>query len=114
VCRALRFIEVRTATRRQINGSMCLISMHKVAMASVGEVVIPPVCPGFVAISRATSHRASLGAAFCRVFLTTHHDRVLPDEIKVFCELERHSAAQTEYDRGTASHTGVLKFPQLG
>src|SRR3954463_13576573 len=33
VCRALRFIEVRTATRRQINGSMYLISMRRVAIA---------------------------------------------------------------------------------
>jgi hypothetical protein len=35
----------RTATRRQINGSMNLISTRRVAMASVGEAVIPQCDP---------------------------------------------------------------------
>jgi hypothetical protein len=37
----MRFIEVRTATLRQINGSIYLISMRRVAIASVGEAVMP-------------------------------------------------------------------------
>src|SRR3977135_1699265 len=49
VCKASRFIEVRTATRRQISGSMYLISMRRIAMASAGESVIRlvrlDVCP---------------------------------------------------------------------
>src|ERR1035437_4974381 len=52
LCRPTRVIEVRTSIRRQINGSMYLISMRRVAMASVGEAVIKQLCAGFGGDSR--------------------------------------------------------------
>lgn len=55
LCNAIRFVEVRTATRRQINGSMSLISMRRVAVASVGETVIRLICTGFDRNSRRTT-----------------------------------------------------------